>query len=145
MKITLLLIASFSLFIHSHGQSKSEADVLSLSKKIFIWETENRIDSIEKIFDEKFVVVNGAGESQTKKQYITTLQSGNFTHNNIDIEENLATVKNNTATVIGKGKFTVTNSGKKVTLSLSYIEVFTRVNKKDNWKVLAMHATVLQH
>ncbi|HEY6976184.1 MAG TPA: nuclear transport factor 2 family protein, partial [Chitinophagaceae bacterium] len=71
------------------------------------------------MFDEKFVVVNSSGESQTKQEYITRLKSGNFVHNNIDVEQNTSTVVNNTATVVGKGKFTVTISGDQVKLPLS--------------------------
>ena len=144
MKVKFSL-AVLLICYHSFGQATAEADVLKLSNTVFQWETGNKTDSLEKVFDDKFVVVNGAGESQTKKQYIETLRGGNFVHNSIEIEENTATVADNTATVVGKGKFTVTVSGNKITLPLSYIEVFTRPNPTEPWKILAMHATVLQH
>jgi len=131
--------------LNGYGQTSTETEVLKLSNQIFKWEVENKIDSLEKIFDEKFIVVGSSGESQTKQQYITRLRSGNFLHNNIEVETNTATVCNNTATVIGKGKFTVTVSGNKVILILSYLEVFTRANSGDNWKIIAMHASALQH
>lgn len=130
---------------HGFGQTTAEADILKLSSNVFQWETGNQIDSLEKIFDDKFVVVSGTGESLTKKQYMAKLRGGNFVHNSIDVEENTAIVADNTATAIGKGKFTVTVSGNKIALHLSYLEVFTRPNPTRQWKILAMHATVLQH
>ncbi|MEY4037747.1 MAG: hypothetical protein RIR67_57 [Bacteroidota bacterium] len=142
-KIWGVLLLTFVFNLNLKAQSKEEIEILNLSTTIFKWEVDNTIDSIENIFDEKFVVVSGDGKSQNKKDYISLLRSGNFIHNCIDISENTATVVNNTATVIGKGVFTVTISGNKITLPLSYIEVFTRPNSKEPWKVLAMHATVL--
>ena len=141
---SIFSIIAFILVLNGYGQSSTETDILKLSNQIFKWEVENKIDSLEKIFDEKFIVVGSSGESQTKKQYINRLKSGNFLHNRIDVETNAATVSNNTATVIGKGKFDVTVSGNKVTLILSYLEVFSRSNSEDNWKILGMHASVLQ-
>jgi hypothetical protein len=133
---TLLLIAGAI-----SAQSKQETQILALSKTIFRWETTNQLDSLANIFDQKFMVVSGTGEIQKRDQYLTTLRSGNFVHNNIDVEDNAATVENSTATVVGKGKFTVTISGNKVTLPLSYIEVFTKV--RNSWKLLALHFGVL--
>ncbi len=127
------------------AQTKEETAILNLSKQVFTWEVDNKIDSLENLFDEKFVVVSSNGESQFKKQYIARLKSGNFTHNSIEVEENSASVVNNTALVVGKGKFNVTVSGKTLTLHLSYTEVFTRGGAKKRWSLLAMHASVLEH
>lgn len=139
------LFALFLIAFQSFSQSSSENEILALSDQIFKWEVANKIDSLEAVFDEKFVVVSGDGSSQNKSQYLTVLRSGNFLHNSIDVIEHTAAIADNTATVIGKGKFTVTISGNKVTLLLSYIEVFTRLDSKKQWKVLAMHATVLEY
>ena len=133
----LLLLITGAIF----AQSRQEAQILALSKSIFRWNTTNQIDSLANIFHQKFMLVNGTGEIQRRDQYLTTLRSGNFAHNNIDVEENIATVENTTATVVGKGKFTVTISGNKVTLYLSYIEIFTKI--RNNWKLLALHFSVL--
>jgi hypothetical protein len=142
MKNSFLFLLLF-FAAKTHAQTAEEAVILDLSKTIFKWEVENRIDDIERVFDDKFVVVGGDGVPSYKKQYMTTLRSGNFVHNAIDIEENVATVVNNTATVIGKAKFTVTIEGKKLTFRLAYIEVFTRKSSRKPWKVLAMHASNL--
>jgi hypothetical protein len=135
----VLLIGS-----HLSAQSTEETKLLQLSDKIFHLEVESKIDSLENLFDEHFLVVGSDGVSQTKAQYIARLRSGDFVHNDITISENNAIVSSNTASVFGKGKFTVTVSGNKVIMLLSYIEVFTRQHANAEWKVLAMHASKLQ-
>ena len=137
-----ILIALFSLFtLHAFAQTSKETEILNLSAQIFKWEVEGKIDSLDKVFNEKFVVVSSTGAQQTKAQYITRLKSGNFVHNSIDVQENSASVVDNTATVVGKGTFVVTAGGKKATIQLSYIEVFTRAAANQPWSVLAMHAS----
>jgi Domain of unknown function (DUF4440) len=138
LTVTLFLIAS-----HVFAQSEAEAEILQLSKQIFNWEVENKTDSLENLFDEKLMVVSSAGETKNKEQYLATLRSGNFVHNSIDVEESVAVVVNNTAMIVGKGRFAVTVSTNKVTLRLSYTEVFTRPDQNKPWKILAIHASKL--
>ncbi len=106
----ILLCASTHLF----SQTKEETEILNISKKIFNWEVENKIDSVEKIFNEKLVVIGTDGNIQNKTAYINRLKSGAFTHDSITVEENAATITSNTAIVMGKGKFNVTSSSKKI-------------------------------
>ncbi len=133
--VLLLVTATVS------AQSNQEVKVLELSKNIFKWDLTNQVDSLANVYDQKFMVVSGTGDIQRKDQFLTTLRSGNFIHNSIDIEENTATVENGTATVVGKGKFTVTISGNKMSLRLSYMEVF--IKKAKGWKLLAMHFSII--
>jgi ethanolamine utilization protein EutA (predicted chaperonin) len=133
--LLLLITAAVS------AQSKQEAQVLALSKTIFRWDITNQVDSLANIFDEKFMMVTGTGDIHKKDPYLTFLRSGNFVHNNIDVEENIATVENSTATVVGKGKFTLTIYGSNVTMHLSYMEVF--IKTRNSWKLLALHFSVL--
>ena len=140
-----LVIAIIALLTSSRvlAQSNDEASIIKLSKQIFSWEVTNKIDSLASVFDEKFVVVSSNGESQSKTQYISRLKSGSFNHNSIEVEENTASVVDNTAIVVGKGKFTVTVAGSVKSLHLSYTEVFTRPDASKPWKILGMHASML--
>jgi len=140
MKLKLTAVLLFIIGAVS-AQSKQEAQILALSKTFFRWETTNQVDSLAGLFDQKFMLVSGPGEIQTKDQYLATLRSGNFVHNSVDVEENTATVQNGTATVVGKGKFTVTISGNKTTARLSYIKVFTKISS--GWKLLLLQVSVL--
>ncbi len=137
--ITALLFSSLTSF----SQVNEDQKVLALSNQIFKWEVEGKIDSLDKVFNDKFVVVSSTGDQQTKAQYIARLKSGNFVHNQIEVQENSASIADNTATVVGKGTFIVTAAGKKLTIRLSYIEVFTRPAADKPWTVLAMHASAL--
>jgi hypothetical protein len=137
--LAILLLMGMQTF----SQISPDQDILKLSNNVFKWEVENKIDSLEKIFNEKFVVIGSDGNLQSKDQYIKRLKSGSFVHDNIKVEENTAVVSNNTAVVSGKGIFSVTVSGKKIQLHLSYMEVFIRENENSIWQILAMKASVL--
>ena len=144
MKKTILLLTLLFTVIQSFSQTSSEKEILQLSNDIFKWEVDNKIDSLEKVFHEKFVVVGSDGNSQLKNPYLNRLKSGAFVHDAINVEENSAIVSDNTAIVIGKGMFSVTVSGNKIKLNLSYIEVFTRTDSKNPWQVIAMKANILE-
>ena len=139
----LFFIITTLLTINVFSQTLTEKQVLKLSADIFTWESENKINLLASIFADRFFVVNAAGETQSKDQYLASLKSGNFKHDHIDVEQNAATVVDNTATVVGKGTFAVTVSGKQITLKLSYIEIFTRPDSGKDWKILAMKASTL--
>lgn len=139
-----LIAVAFLIGFRSFSQTTSEKEVLQLSADIFKWEVENNFTALENIFHEQFVVFSSNGMNQFKKEYMLRLQSGNFIHNSILVEENKATVTENTAVVTGKGKFGVTVSGNKIDLHLDYIEVFTRKDTASAWKVLAMKAHIIE-
>lgn len=145
MKSCTLFLATLLLFMASHGlaQSGPQADLLSSSSKIFRLEVENKIDSLEQILDDKLIVLNSAGETQTKSQYLARLRSGNFQHDVIKVEDNTAVITGNTGVVTGKGTFTITAGGKQSVLHLAYLETFTRDNVHTAWKLLALHASVI--
>ena len=140
---TSLLIVTFFICNSIIAQTQDELKIQDLSANIFKWEVENKIDSLENVLHEKFTAVSSNGSIQNKNQFTGRLRSGNFVHNNIEIEENKATVSDNTASLIGKGIFTVTVSGEKNVIHLSYIEVFTRANPNAPWKLLALKASAL--
>lgn len=144
MKKTVLLLTLLFTVIQSFSQTSSEKEILQLSNDIFKWEVDNKIDSLEKVFHEKFVVVGSDGNSQLKNPYLNRLKSGAFVHDAINVEENSAIVSDNTAIVTGKGMFSVTVSGNKIKLNLSYMEVFTRTDSKNPWQVIAMKANILE-
>ena len=137
--IVVLVLITSAVF----AQSKSEAEIIQLSKEIFKWEVQGKIDSLADVFDEKFMVISSTGEIQKRDQYLATLRGGAFVHNSIEVEKTAVTVENNTATVAGKGKFTVTISGNRKILHLSYLEVYTKQGTV--CKLLALHASTISN
>jgi hypothetical protein len=67
-KILYAITVSLLLSIDTMAQLKAEDEILSLSNTIFKWEVENKIESLENVFDEKFVVISGHGSSQHKTE-----------------------------------------------------------------------------
>ena len=132
----MVLLAAFN----GLAQSPPEKTVLQLSANVFAWEVANKIDSLDEVFDARFTAYTSSGDHQAKDQYMATLKGGKVIHNDIVIEESSAAIVNNTATVGGKGKFTITVNGKQKTIYLSYLEVFIRKNEHSPWKMLALHA-----
>lgn len=128
-------------FDNVFSQSKEEKDVTKLSKDLFKWEVENKLDSIEILLSNQLVVVNSKGETLDKSQYLVTFTNGKTTHNSIEIEESKTIVVNKTAIVAGKGIFNITSGGNNVTRHLSYTETF--INTNNGWELLALKASVI--
>jgi hypothetical protein len=137
------IIAIILLFTSSiiFAQSKNENKITELSKSLFRWEVENKIDSIDNLLHEQLIVVNSKGETQSKLQYLATFKGGTIIHNSIAIEESKTTVLRNTAIVAGKGIFNITAGGNNMIRHLSYIETF--IKTKNDWKLIALKASVL--
>lgn len=135
----LLLIISTTMF----AQSREESNLLKLSAKIFTWEIESKFDSLENTLADRLIVLNSAGATQTKSEYVTRLKSGAFVHNDIQFEQSAAVISGNTGTVAGKGMFKVTVNGKPSAMHLTYLEVFNRSSPHKEWKLLALHASVI--
>lgn len=137
--VIIFLIMSSIAF----SQAEANTQLLTLSVQIFKWETDGNIDSLQTIFHDHFFVTGSDGNSRTREEYINRLRSGNFVHSKITVEENTAVIAGNTATVSGKGVFSIRVNGKLASLHLSYLEVFTREAIDQPWKVLAMKANKL--
>ncbi|GAA3974855.1 nuclear transport factor 2 family protein [Mucilaginibacter dorajii] len=142
MKLIIAMVVMLSA-LTGYAQSPAEVAALKLSARVFTWEVDNKIDSLHNVFDAKFIAYTSSGDHQLKEQYIATLKSGKVVHNSINIEESRATVASNTATVGGKGKFTITVNGNQKIIHLSYLEVFIRKDERSPWKMLALHAGLL--
>ncbi|MCC7525309.1 MAG: nuclear transport factor 2 family protein [Chitinophagaceae bacterium] len=135
----IMLLLSINCFC----QSSTENEVLEISRQIFRWEVENKIDSVANILAEQFVAASSDGSVITKKDYIERLSARNFTHNAITVSEQSAVISGNSAIVIGAGKFDITVSGRQRISQLSYIEVFIRERNGKPWKMLALKASAI--
>lgn len=138
LTIMLLLFSTIAF-----AQSQGETNLLKLSDQIFKWEVEGKFDSLENALASRLVVLNSAGATQTKTQYMARLKGENFVHNTIQVEQSTAVISDNTGTVTGKGIFNVTANGKQSSLHLTYLEVFTRPSEEREWTLLALHASII--
>ena len=136
--IFLVLIGGRAL-----SQTAAEDGLVKLSATLFRWEVEKKTDSIAQLLSDKFIVLNSAGQTQSKTGYVTRLTSGNFVHNSVNVEQSAAIILDNTGTVTGRGTFTITVNGEKRTVHLAYLEVFIKTRKNCHWLLLALHASVV--
>jgi len=136
LTFVILLFAS-QLF----GQSKKEAEILKISKDLFRWEIEGKIDSVANLCADKMVVVGSKGK-RSKNELLADLKNGRPVHNSIVVEEASATIIGATAILVGKGVFVTTTNDNKATNHLSYMEVF--VNENQSWKLIALYANRIQ-
>ena len=134
--LVMLLVA-----IHSFGQTKTELEISKLSKDFFRWEIAVKMDSLENLLDDRFVVVNSKGLMPTRSDYLLNIKEGRPVHNSIDVEESKVTIFGKTAILAGKCVVIATMNGNKSTTHLSYTEVFENKNKR--WKMIALHACKL--
>jgi Domain of unknown function (DUF4440) len=125
----------------SFAQSNAESDVLNVSRDMFRWEVEGKMDSLENLFGDKLVIISSTGTSKSKTEYLNDLKAGKPVHNSIDVQQSSARIIGTTAIVWGKGVFSVSVNENKSTLNLSYMEVFVIQDK--NWKLIALHASRL--
>jgi len=134
---SFIFLAATQLF----AQSKSESEILAISKNIFRWEVEGKLDSLANLLNDKLVVIGSKGTKRGKNEYLTDLKNGKPVHNNIDVQEASATIQGKTAIVNGKGLFETTTNGILTTSHLSYLEVF--IKEKKYWKLIAINASRL--
>lgn len=140
MKATLTFLGLF-FAAGSFAQSKAESEVMKLSKDMFRWEVEQKMDSLANLFDDKLVIISSSGATRSKTDYLNDLKSGKPVHHSIDVQQSSASIIGTTAIVWGKGVFVVSVNDNKSTFNLSYMEVFLKQDK--TWKLIALHASRL--
>jgi Domain of unknown function (DUF4440) len=135
----IFFIAAMLFASGAFAQSKQEAEVLNLSKTMFRWEVENKIDSFETHLDDGLLVLGSNGVVRTKEVYVAELKNPKLVHNSINIQEAKASVKGKTAVLIGKGVFILTFDGTKRELNLVYMQTF--IKEKGIWKLIGLQAS----
>lgn len=120
IRYILVLFISLSTF----SQSKEETTVINLSENIFKWEVTRQIDSLDAVFHNKLLVWGSSGDAVTKTEFLQRLNNPSFVHEKVSVEKSVVFVVNNTAILNGDGIFDLGISGNKVTVYLSYKEVF---------------------
>ena len=135
------VLLSFSLLINNKvysQQSVTEKFLLQLHEKKFRWMVEKKLDSLGSILDDRLLYVHSNGWTETAKEVIDDLRSGELIMNSVKVNEAGARVyKNNTAIITGKGLFNVVVNGRDVELNLYYTEVY--IKKKNNWMLVTRH------
>ncbi len=126
-KSSFLLTILVHLSVWSTAQSIStEQIILNLSKKKFDWMVIKNIDSLKNVLDDRLKYVHSNGWTQSKQEVVDDFMSGKLDYQKIEITEASARIYDNTAIVIGKGKFSGQVSKNPFALDLLYTEVYIR-------------------
>lgn len=142
MKI-ILVVTSTLLTSFSFAQSKTETEIIDLSKKRIEWLLENKADSLAALYDENSITVHGNGMIKTAKEQLDDVKGGKITYKSIDVKENTVQDFGNTAVLVGKGVFKISLNGQDMIYNMVYMEAY---QKKDNqWKLIARQASELPH
>ena len=141
-KSSFFLTILVHLSVWSTAQSIStEQIILNLSKKKFEWMTNKNIDSLKSVLDDRLRYVHSNGWTQSKQEVFDDFSSGKIDYQKIEISEASARVYDNTAIVIGKGKFSGQVNKNPFILDLLYTEVYIR--KIGRWVLASRHSSKL--
>lgn len=134
---TLFLIGQ----LVSSAQTKDESEVIALSKRKFQWMKAVRLDSLDKVVDERLSYIHSNGWIQTKKEFLDDFASGKLVIHDVVVSEMHARVYKRSAVVTGKGQFTTSLNGNRTSVNLLFTEVY--VQQRGGWKLVSRHATKL--
>lgn len=132
----LVLVHAFAF-----AQTKEEADVIKLSKRKFQWMKSVRLDSLDRVVDERLSYIHSNGWIQTKKEFLDDFASGKLVIHDVVVAEMHARVYKKSAVVTGKGQFITSLNGNKSSVNLLFTEVY--VLQRGGWKLVSRHATKL--
>ncbi|MFY8036024.1 MAG: nuclear transport factor 2 family protein [Cyclobacteriaceae bacterium] len=138
MKYSSALLLILVCPLYSFSQSKSDQEILWLSKKKFDWMIHKKVDSLALVLDSELRYVHSNGWTETKQEVLDDLLSGKLNYVAIDIHNQQVRFYEQTAIVNGSGKFQVTMSGNPLTIELGYTEVY--VKRKGKWLLASRHA-----
>lgn len=119
-------------------ETKSEQEIIQLSKDKWDWMSSKDVEKLEKLFDEKSVFVHMGG-SWGKKQELDVIKSGGIWYKKADIHETSVNIIENTAIILTKMDLVAVVGGNEVTNPFIVTEVF--VKKGGTWKLGSLSFT----
>lgn len=144
-----LIIGLCSLFIGTHWctaqtkttsetPTKSEQEIIALSKMKWDWMSEKNVDSLSTLFDEKAVFVHMGG-SWGKTQEINIIKSGGIHYKKADVHSVSVNIIGNTAILLNQITLLAVVGGNEVTNPFIVTEVYVKENGK--WKMGSLSFT----
>ena len=119
-------------------ETKSEQEIIQLSKDKWDWMSSKDVEKLDKLFDEKSVFVHMGG-SWGKKQELEVIKSGGIWYKKAHIHETSVNIIENTAIILTKMDLVAVVGGNEVTNPFIVTEVF--VKKSGSWKLGSLSFT----
>lgn len=121
--------------------TKSEQEVINLSKEKWRWMSERKVDSLAALFHEKAVFVHMGG-TMSKDQELDVIRSGGIHYKNVDIQEaSVRFIGATTAILLNKIRLVAVVGGNEVTNPFVVTEVY--VQQDGGWKLASLSFTRL--
>lgn len=141
----LLISAQYSCAQHktnfsTMSSTNTEQEIISLSKKKWLWMAERKIDSLEALFHEKAVFVHMGG-TMTKEHELNVIKTGAIQYKQADIQEVSVQFIGNTAILLNKIRLLAVVGGNEVTNPFTVTEVYVQQNGQ--WTLGSMSFTKL--
>lgn len=119
-------------------ETKSEQEIIQLSKDKWDWMSFKDAEKLDKLFDEKSVFVHMGG-SWGKKQELEVIKSDGIWYKKANIHETSVNIIENTAIILTKMDLVAVVGGNEVTNPFIVTEVF--VKKSGTWKLCSLSFT----
>lgn len=116
----------------SSAPTKSEQEILDLSKTKWTWMADKNIDPLNELFDEKCVFVHMGG-SWGKTQELNVIKSGSIWYKKAEVYSASVKIFGNTAILLNEIDLLAVVGGNEVTHAFMVTEVYIKEN--DKWKM----------
>ena len=143
----LLFISSQFIFgqqntavIPIKNYTKSEQEIITLSKDKWKWMADKNIDALSNLFHEKAVFVHMGGSWGTAQE-LNVIKSGGIWYKKTDIHEVSVNIIDNTAILLNRIDLLAVVGGNEVTNPFEVTEVYVKV--KGDWKLGSLSFTRL--
>jgi 4-carboxymuconolactone decarboxylase len=118
----------------------TEQEIISLSKKKWLWMADKNVDSLNVLFDNKSVFVHMGG-SWGKEQELDIIKSGKIHYKQAEIQEVSVQLIGNTAILLNKIRLTAVVGGNEVINPFMVTEVY--IQQYDKWTLGSLSFTKL--
>lgn len=141
MKTLFFVLMMTASSIYSFGQqTKTEQEIIQLSKVKWDWMAQKDVVKLEQLFDDKSVFVHMGG-SWGKTQEINVIKSGGIHYKKADIHEVSVNIIGTTAILLNRITLLAVVGGNEVTNPFMVTEVY--IKEKDGWKLGSLSFTKL--
>ena len=141
MKTLFFVLMMTASSIYSFGQqTKTEQEIIQLSKDKWDWMAQKDVVKLEQLFDDKSVFVHMGG-SWGKTQEINIIKSGGIHYKKADIHEVSVSIIGTTAILLNRITLLAVVGGNEVTNPFMVTEVY--IKEKDGWKLGSLSFTKL--
>jgi ketosteroid isomerase-like protein len=133
--IYLILIITISFFQFAFSQTKTEQELIQLSKDKWIWMANKDVDKLEKLFSDKAKFLHMSG-TWKKDEELEIIKTGSIWYKEAKVHDMAVEVSGKTAVVWNRITLVANVRGTDVSTEFTVTEVYQK--QKKSWKMLAL-------